>query len=70
VRASALAVSVGDELILRVEVDGIGIASGGRRSRRSGLRNMADRAEALGGSFGTHGGAQGGTVLVWRVSAQ
>ncbi|MCW2942720.1 MAG: histidine kinase, partial [Actinomycetia bacterium] len=48
----------------RVEDDGIGIPSGGRRS---GLRNMADRAEALGGSFSTRGGAEGGTVLIWRV---
>jgi signal transduction histidine kinase len=66
-RAVSINVDVGDELILRVEDDGIGVASGGRSS---GLRNMADRAEALGGSFGTHGGAQGGTVLVWRVPAQ
>jgi signal transduction histidine kinase len=66
-RAVSIHVDVGEELILRVEDDGIGIASGGRSS---GLRNMADRAEALGGSFGTHRGAQGGTVLVWQVPAQ
>jgi signal transduction histidine kinase len=66
-RAVSIAVDVRDELILRVEDDGIGIPSGGRRS---GLRNMSDRAEALGGSFTTRGGDQGGTVLVWRVPAR
>jgi signal transduction histidine kinase len=63
-RQASVTVDVRDELILRVEDDGIGIPSGGRRS---GLRNMADRAEALGGSFSTRGGAEGGTVLIWRV---
>ncbi|MDX6434368.1 MAG: hypothetical protein QOE54_6734 [Streptosporangiaceae bacterium] len=66
-RAVSIAVDVRDELIVRVEDDGIGIASGGSRS---GLRNMSDRAEALGGSFTTRGGAQAGTVLVWRVPVQ
>ncbi|GAA0239407.1 two-component system sensor histidine kinase [Actinomadura nitritigenes] len=59
-----VAVDVGDELILRVEDDGVGIPEGGRRS---GLRNMRERAEGLGGSFGTRPGAAAGTVLVWRV---
>jgi signal transduction histidine kinase len=63
-RAVSIAIEVKDELILRVEDDGVGIPPGGRRS---GLRNMAERAEALGGSFTTRGGAQGGTVLLWCV---
>ncbi|WP_433817168.1 GAF domain-containing protein [Actinomadura scrupuli] len=63
-RAVNITIDVRDELILRVEDDGIGIPPGGRRS---GLRNMANRAEALGGSFITRGGAQGGTVLLWCV---
>jgi signal transduction histidine kinase len=63
----SIAVNVRDELILRVEDDGIGIPADGRRS---GLRNIAERAEELGGSFSTRGGAQGGTVLVWRVPTQ
>jgi signal transduction histidine kinase len=60
----SISVDVRDELILRVEDDGIGIPADGRRS---GLRNIAERAEALGGSSSTRGGAQGGTVLVWCV---
>lgn len=50
---------------LRVTDDGIGISETGRRS---GLRNLAERAEALGGSLevGPAVGA-GGTGLVWRV---
>jgi Signal transduction histidine kinase len=63
----SIAVDVRDELVLRVEDDGIGILSGGRRS---GLRNMADRAEALGGSFSTRDGTSGGTVLTWHVPVQ
>lgn len=53
-----------DDLVLRVEDDGIGIPVTGRRS---GLKNMADRAESLGGSFETRDRPGGGTVLVWSV---
>jgi signal transduction histidine kinase len=51
-------------LVLVVEDDGTGIPAGGRRS---GLRNLADRAESLGGSFETREREGGGTVLEWRV---
>ncbi|WP_207946738.1 GAF domain-containing sensor histidine kinase [Actinomadura sp. 7K507] len=57
-------IGVGDELVLRVEDDGVGIPAGGRRS---GLRNLAERAESLGGSCATHSREDGGTVLVWQV---
>jgi signal transduction histidine kinase len=60
----SIAVDVREELIVRVEDDGTGIAAGGRRS---GLRNLAERAESLGGTFSTRDGALGGTVLLWRV---
>jgi signal transduction histidine kinase len=60
-----LAVDVRDEeVVLRVEDDGVGIPEGGRRS---GLRNMAERAEGLGGSFQTRPRPGGGTLLVWRA---
>ncbi|GAB3979095.1 two-component system sensor histidine kinase [Actinoallomurus acanthiterrae] len=62
----SVAVSAGDEVMVRVTDDGIGIRPGGRRS---GLRNMADRAERLGGSFRIRPGESGGTVLEWRVPA-
>ncbi|MDR2985705.1 MAG: GAF domain-containing protein [Nocardiopsaceae bacterium] len=68
-------VSVSDELVLTVKDDGVGIKPGGRRS---GLRNLHQRAAALGGSLsvrspGGEGTADegtsegGGTELVWRV---
>ncbi|MBX6767033.1 MAG: histidine kinase, partial [Actinomadura rubrobrunea] len=60
-----VAVDVGDdEVVLRVEDDGVGIPEGGRRS---GLRNMAERAQRLGGSFQTRPRPGGGTVLIWRA---
>ncbi|WP_231335964.1 GAF domain-containing protein [Actinomadura graeca] len=61
---ASVAVGVGDEVTLRVEDDGSGIPEGGRRS---GLRNLRERAEDLGGSFSTRARPGGGTVLVWRV---
>jgi signal transduction histidine kinase len=68
-RASRVDVSVevGSDLILRVADDGIGIPPG---SRRSGLANLAERAERLGGKLhiGHSDQAAGtGTVLEWRV---
>jgi signal transduction histidine kinase len=51
-----------DELVLRVVDDGVGVPDGGRRS---GITNMRERAELLGGSLQIGGDA--GTELVWRV---
>ncbi|KUJ70321.1 histidine kinase [Streptomyces albus subsp. albus] len=57
-----------DGVRLTVADDGVGIPAGGRRS---GLRNLARRAEALGGSctygpgLGTGGG---GTAVVWEAA--
>ncbi|GAA2128546.1 two-component system sensor histidine kinase [Actinomadura napierensis] len=61
---AVVAIDVGDDLTLRVEDDGVGIPEGGRRS---GLRNLGERAEVCGGSFDTRRRPGGGTVLVWRV---
>ena len=65
-RASAveIVVSAGDDLLLTVADDGRGI---GTVSRSSGLANLAERAESLGGSFNVKGGGEGGTLLEWRV---
>ena len=49
---------------VRVEDDGVGIPAGGRRS---GLRNLAERAEGLGGELSVETSAAGGARLVWRV---
>ncbi|GHB31630.1 histidine kinase [Streptomyces xanthochromogenes] len=52
------------KLTVDVVDDGVGIAEGGRRS---GLRNLAERAERLGGKFTTGAGPEGGTRLEWKV---
>ncbi|MFF8958366.1 GAF domain-containing protein [Streptomyces sp. NPDC014894] len=58
VRAGTLTAEIAD--------DGVGIAEpeGGRRG---GLRNLAERAERLGGTMTTDPAETGGTRLVWRV---
>jgi len=53
---------------VQVTDDGTGIPDGGRRS---GLRNLADRAEKLGGELrlepANPGAPKPGTRLEWRV---
>jgi signal transduction histidine kinase len=55
---------VNRELTLTVRDDGVGIAPGGRRS---GLRNLEERAAALGGSLVVGPAEGGGTELSWQV---
>jgi signal transduction histidine kinase len=64
--ANRVAVSAvaGDEFTLSVTDDGVGISPSGRRS---GLRNLARRAAALGGTLRVEDRSGGGTRLVWRV---
>ncbi|MFI6318951.1 GAF domain-containing protein [Nonomuraea sp. NPDC050556] len=57
-------ITIGDAVLLRVEDDGVGISAEGRRS---GLRNLAERAARLGGSFEVRSRDGGGTWLEWRV---
>ncbi|POX38461.1 histidine kinase, partial [Streptomyces sp. Ru72] len=53
------------ELTLTVADDGCGVPAG---AVRSGLRNLEERAVALGGTLGVGARPQGGgTRLVWRV---
>ena len=60
--------AVGTEVVLTVTDDGVGILEGGRRS---GLRNLAERAESFGGSFeARRTGPGGGTTAIWRVPAR
>jgi signal transduction histidine kinase len=54
----------GQELVLLVRDNGVGIKETGRRS---GLANLADRAGLLGGSMRTGPADGGGTELEWRV---
>jgi signal transduction histidine kinase len=66
-RASSVEVEVaaGPELVLRVSDDGVGAA--GDPGAGFGLRNMASRADALGGSFEVGLRTPRGTVVEWRV---
>jgi signal transduction histidine kinase len=55
------------ELVLTVVDDGVGIPDGGRRS---GLTNLAERAESSGGAFTAVALESGGSRLSWRVPLQ
>ena len=55
---------VGELVRLVVTDDGRGIPE---TARQSGLLNMRDRAERLGGRFNVHPGDRGGTVLTWEI---
>ncbi|MFD8725888.1 GAF domain-containing protein [Streptomyces sp. NPDC059629] len=63
-RADVALEANGREVRLTVTDDGVGIPAEGRRS---GLRNMAERAEQLGGSLEVNRPEGGGTSLVWQV---
>jgi PAS domain S-box-containing protein len=57
-------VSVREAVVLVVDDNGVGIPQG---HRASGLANLRERAEALGGSFTIAKRAGGGTRLQWEV---
>nr|WP_152893392.1 GAF domain-containing sensor histidine kinase [Streptomyces adustus] len=63
-RADIVLAAGSGRLCLTVTDNGVGIAPDGRRS---GLRNMAERAEQLGGKMELNTPAGGGTALVWWV---
>jgi signal transduction histidine kinase len=63
-RAEVVLETDGREVRLEVSDDGVGIPAEGRRS---GLSNMAERAQQLGGALEWTSPATGGTVLCWRV---
>ncbi|MFF7648056.1 GAF domain-containing protein [Streptomyces canus] len=63
-RADVVLETDGREMKLTVGDDGVGVPPEGRRS---GLRNMADRAEGFGGTLTVDCPEAGGTTLVWRV---
>jgi signal transduction histidine kinase len=57
-------VEAGQELVLVVRDNGTGLKESGRRS---GLANLAERAELLGGTMRAGPADGGGTELEWRV---
>jgi signal transduction histidine kinase len=57
-------ISVDDDLVIDVTDDGIGIPD---TVARSGLRNLAERAEQMGGSFAAQRADGGGTRLLWTA---
>lgn len=63
-RAEVVLETDGREVRLTVSDDGVGIPAEGRRS---GLRNMTERAQQLGGDLEWTSPASGGTTLVWRA---
>ncbi|WP_229680028.1 sensor histidine kinase [Saccharopolyspora thermophila] len=68
-RASELsvAVSAGEELVVEVTDDGVGITE---QVARSGLRNLAERAAECGGECAVERRATGGTRLRWTAPAR
>lgn len=61
-----VSVVVGSKVTLRVVDDGVGPPAPGSPAG-NGLRNMAVRAEELGGTFELRAGAEGGSILEWRI---
>ena len=59
-----VAVSTGSDLLLKVTDNGRGL---GEVTRSSGLRNIRERAELLGGSFHVASEPGAWTQLEWRV---
>ena len=59
-----VSVDAGADLTLVVRDDGVGLRE---ITRRSGLANLADRAEQLGGTLKVGSADSGGTELHWQV---
>jgi signal transduction histidine kinase len=57
--------ATGTHVVLTVQDNGVGIPE--QQGRRSGLRNLAERAESLGGALEVSNPAEGGTCLVWSA---
>ena len=62
--ACSMVLTAGDSVRIEIVDDGVGLPEGGRRS---GLANLAARAEQLGGGLHTGPAACGGTQLVWEA---
>ncbi|MFG2917432.1 GAF domain-containing protein [Kitasatospora sp. NPDC048298] len=56
--------ATGQRVVLTVQDNGVGVPEQGRRS---GLRNLAERAHGLGGAFEVISPTEGGTRLTWSA---
>ena len=63
-RSATVSVTVDDDLTISVTDDGVGISEG---ITRSGLANLAARANECGGQFSIAPRPGGGTRLVWSA---
>ncbi|MFJ1706640.1 GAF domain-containing protein [Kitasatospora sp. NPDC088346] len=63
-RVEVVLQATGTQVVLTVQDDGVGIPAQGRRS---GLRNLAERAKALGGVLELSSPPGGGARLVWSA---
>ena len=59
-------VEIGEEFVVRVSDDGTGLPAV-MESGGNGLRNMRERARAVGGQLLADAGPEGGTVIEWLV---
>jgi PAS domain S-box-containing protein len=64
-RTVEVTIEAGDDHVVRVTDDGRGVDGG--TSQGNGLRNLAERAAALDGTFAIEARSGGGTVAIWRV---
>ncbi len=64
-RVEVLVAAENDTVLLQVTDDGVGVPA--QLGRRSGLLNLAERAERYGGTCTITPGPSGGSVLSWRV---
>ena len=63
-QAEVLVVVGDDDVTLTIRDNGVGLVGDGRRS---GLSNMAERAEQMHGTFRAAAAPEGGTEVVWSV---
>lgn len=62
-------IEIGDDFVVRVSDNGVGLPAD-LPAAGHGLRNMRERARAVGGRFAAGAGPDGGTVIEWGVDPE